>query len=35
MATVFNGRVAISVEAVFEDVLDISTASMPVQYTAA
>jgi hypothetical protein len=35
MATTFNGRVAISVEAVFEDVLDISTASVPVQYTAA
>jgi hypothetical protein len=35
MATVFNGRVAINVEAVFEDVLDISTATMPVVFSAA
>jgi hypothetical protein len=34
MATVFNGRVAISVEAQMDDVLDVGTAMYPVQFTA-
>ena len=35
MATTLNGRVTVSVEAQIDDVLDIATASMPVQFTAA